>query len=160
MPFDERPWMKAAEITDQCVDAILSGGWDHVRLNYANGDMVGHTGDLTATRIAVEAVDLQVGRLWEAVKKADGILLVTADHGNADEKWMRDKKTGEIQRDAAGAPVVRPSHSLNPVPFVLCDPRGELTLRDVPAPGIANIGSTVLVLLGVQPPRDFVPALV
>jgi 2,3-bisphosphoglycerate-independent phosphoglycerate mutase len=160
LPFDERPWMKAAEITDQCVAAIRSGEWDHVRLNFANGDMVGHTGDLVATRLAVEAVDLQVGRLWEAVQAADGVLLVTADHGNADEKWMRDRKTGEVQRDANGVPVVRPSHSLNPVPFVLCDPRGALRLREVPQPGIANIGSTVLALLGIEPPHDFVPSLV
>jgi len=160
LPFDERPWMKAAEIADQCVAAIRSGEWDHVRLNFANGDMVGHTGDLVATRLAVEAVDLQVGRLWEAVKATDGILLITADHGNADEKWMHDKKTGEVMRDASGAPVIRPSHSLNPVPFVLCDPRGDLRLRELTAPGIANIGSTLLVLLGIEPPRDFVPALV
>jgi 2,3-bisphosphoglycerate-independent phosphoglycerate mutase len=159
-PFDERPWMKAAEITDQCVDAILSRRWDHVRLNFPNGDMVGHTGALEATRIAVEAVDLQVGRLWDAVKQADGILLVTADHGNADEKWMRDKTTGEVVRDDHGVPVVRPSHSLNPVPFVLCDPRGELRLRDVEHPGLAHIGSTVLVLCGVEPHPDHVPSLV
>jgi 2,3-bisphosphoglycerate-independent phosphoglycerate mutase len=160
LPFDERPWMKAAEITDACVEAIGSGEWDHVRLNYANGDMVGHTGDLAATRLAVEAVDLQVGRLWDAVKKADGILIVTADHGNADEKWMHDKKTGEVLRDADGRPQVRPSHSLNPVPFILCDPRGDLRLRDVPSSGVANVGPTLLVLLGIAPPPDFVPSLV
>jgi 2,3-bisphosphoglycerate-independent phosphoglycerate mutase len=159
-PFDERPWMKAAEITDRCVEAILEGKWDHVRLNFPNGDMVGHTGALEPTRIAVEAVDLQIGRLWEAVKKADGILLVTADHGNADQKWMRDTKTGEVQRDPQGVPVPRPSHSLNPVPFVVCDPRGELRLKDVAHPGLAHVGSTVLVLCGVEPLPDQVPSLV
>jgi 2,3-bisphosphoglycerate-independent phosphoglycerate mutase len=160
LPFEERPWMKAAEITDVVVPAILARGHHHVRLNYANGDMVGHTGDLAATRIACEAVDLQLGRLWEAVKAADGVLLVTADHGNADEMWMRDKNSGTAQLDARGAPVPRPSHTLNPVPFVVCDPRGALALREVPNAGIASIGATVLELCGLSPPEDYDPGLV
>src|SRR5690606_8694025 len=90
--FELRPWMKAAEITDAAVTAIESGDFDFVRLNYANGDMVGHTGDLEATRIAMEVVDRQLARLEDAVKKTGGVLLVTADHGNADEMYSRDKK--------------------------------------------------------------------
>jgi len=157
-PFQERPWMKAAEITDAVVEAIGSGAFDHVRLNYANGDMVGHTGKLDAVRIAVEAVDLQIGRLERVVREADGILLVTADHGNADEMWMRKK--GVIKCDEQGAPLPRTSHSLNPVPFILYDPRGLSTLRDPDQPGIANIGATLLELCGLQPPADYLPGLV
>jgi len=157
-PFQERPWMKAAEITDAAVGAIASGAFDHVRLNYANGDMVGHTGDLDAVRIAVEAVDLQVGRLERAVSNADGILLVTADHGNADEMWMR--KGGKVKCDDEGRPLPRTSHSLNPVPFILFDPRGLFGLREPERPGIANIGATLLELCGLQPPADYLTGLV
>jgi len=158
LPFDERPWMKAAEITDACVEAIESGAYDHVRLNLANGDMVGHTGELEATRIALEAVDLQVARLERAVRKADGVLLVTADHGNADQMYMRDKK-GRVRHEADGAPMPRTSHSLNLVPFTLVDPRGELALVDGEH-GLAAIAATVLELCGVTPPDDYVPSLV
>jgi 2,3-bisphosphoglycerate-independent phosphoglycerate mutase len=160
LPYDQRPWMKAAEITDACVEAIRSGKYAHVRLNLPNGDMVGHTGVLEAARVAVEAVDLQVGRLWEATRAAGGVLLVTADHGNADEMWMRDKKSGKVKLDAAGRPLARPSHTLAPVPFVLCDETGTRTLAEVSEAGIASVGGTILALLGLQPPPDYAPALV
>ena len=82
VPFDQRPWMKAAEISDAALLAIAEGKHDVVRLNYANGDMVGHTGDLEATRIALEVVDRQIARLERAIRKTgDGVLLITADHG-------------------------------------------------------------------------------
>lgn len=160
LPYDQRPWMKAAEITDLVVPAILTREHHHVRLNYANGDMVGHTGILEATRVACEAVDLQIARLWAATEQAGGVLLITADHGNADEMWMRDRKTGQAQRDAAGVPIPRPSHTLNPVPFVVCDPLGQLALRELPNAGIASIGATVLELCGLEPPEDYDPGLV
>ncbi len=159
-PFDERPWMKAAEVADAVVAAIGSGRHAHVRVNFANGDMVGHTGVLEATRVAVEAVDLQLGRVWEATRAAGGVLVVTADHGNADEMWMRDKKSGQVKTDARGRPLARPSHTLAPVPFVLCDPSGARALAEVPAAGLASVGSTVLALLGLEPPADYAPALV
>jgi len=157
-PFDERPWMKAAEVTDACIDAIESGDFDHVRLNLANGDMVGHTGVLEATRIALEAVDLQVARLERAVRKAGGVLLVTADHGNADQMYMRDKK-GNVRFEDDGDPMPRTSHSLNLVPFILVDPRGELQLVDGEH-GLAAIAATVLQLCGVDVPEDYVPSLI
>jgi 2,3-bisphosphoglycerate-independent phosphoglycerate mutase len=160
LPFDERPWMKCAEIADVVIAAIRAGGADHVRLNFANGDMVGHTGNLEATRVALEAVDLQVGRLWEAVRAADGLLLVTADHGNADEMWMKDKKSGKVKQDERGRPLPRPSHTLNPVPFVVCDPRGGLAIADLSSPGLASVGGTVLAALGLEPPADYAPALI
>jgi 2,3-bisphosphoglycerate-independent phosphoglycerate mutase len=157
-PFHERPWMRAAEIADVVVDALASGGFDHIRLNFANGDMVGHTGDLEATRAAVAAVDIQLGRLVRAVTAADGVLLVTADHGNADEMWMR--KGRAVLRDPAGHPLARTAHSLAPVPFVLVDPRGELTLRRIDAAGLANVAATILTLLGLEPPADYRTSLV
>jgi len=157
-PFEERPWMKAAEITDAVIDAIRSGDYHHIRLNLANGDMVGHTGDLEATRIALEAVDLQVGRLVDAVRRADGVLLVTADHGNADEMYQRDKQ-GQPKRDAHGQPQPRTSHTLNPVPFVVVDPRGQLDVVDGDH-GLASVAATVLALCGLTPPDDYAPSLV
>jgi len=155
-PFEERPWMKAAEIGDAAVRAIRSGSFDHVRVNFANGDMVGHTGDLRATRIAVEAVDLQVGRLLQVAKQTGAALLVTADHGNADEMWMHKK--GEVVRDHEGEPVGKTSHTLNPVPFSVYDPRGGLTIR-AGDHSIAAVGTTVIELLGLQPPSDYVEGL-
>ncbi len=150
-PFEERPWMKAAEVTDACVQAIASGCYGHVRLNLANGDMVGHTGDLRATRMALEAVDLQLERLVRAVADADGVLLVTADHGNADEMYMRDKR-GAVRTRADGSPMPRPSHTLAKVPFVVYDPRGELGVQAPPEAGIASVAATVLTLCGLLPP--------
>lgn len=159
LPFEQRPWMKAAEITDAAVQAIRSGGFDHVRLNYANGDMVGHTGDLEATRLAVAAVDLCLARLWSAVRAMDGLLVVTADHGNAEE--MVQRKGERVLTDADGRPLPRTSHSLNPVPMILLDPRGELSMRsDGRGGSIARLGTTVLELCGVAPPDDYLPGLV
>jgi 2,3-bisphosphoglycerate-independent phosphoglycerate mutase len=160
LPFEQRPWMKAAEVADVCVEAIRSGRYAHVRLNFANGDMVGHTGVLESTRVAVEAVDLQLGRIWEATRAAGGVLVVTADHGNADEMWMRDKKSGKVRQGPDGRPLPRPSHTLAPVPFVLCDPSGTRTLAEVPDAGLASVGGTVLALLGLALPDDYAPALV
>ena len=159
VPFDQRPWMKAAEVTDATIAALASGRYDHIRINYPNGDMVGHTGDLHATRVAVAAVDLCLGRLWRAVAKARGVLLVTADHGNADE--MYQYKGDKVQLGPDGAPLPRTSHSLNPVPFLVLDPTGRLTVRADAADGsIARVGATLLELCGVTPPTDYLPGLV
>ena len=90
--FDERPWMKSAEVTDSMINAIESNKYGFIRCNYPNGDMVGHTGNLNATIIGVEAVDLGLSRLIPVIKKENAILVVTAEHGNADE--MLEKKKG------------------------------------------------------------------
>lgn len=157
--FDERPWMKAAEISDAAVAAIASGDYDFVRLNYANGDMVGHTGDLEATRIAMEVVDRQIARLEEAVRAADGVLLITADHGNADEMYSRTKK-GDIKRGEDGEPLPRTSHTTNAVPLVVVDPRGDLQLAEgLDEAGIANLGATVIELCGFTAPAGYLPGL-
>ncbi len=158
-PFDEAPWMKAAEVADQMIAALDSGRYDHLRMNFANGDMVGHTGNLEATRIAVEAVDLQLGRVLAAAARASAVCLVTADHGNADEMYMREK--GKVQLDEHGAPAPKTSHTLAPVPFILVDPTGRARLRDdLVQPGLASVGSTVLDLCGVAIPKGWAPTLV
>jgi len=158
--FDERPWMKAAEISDAAEEAIASGDYDFVRLNYANGDMVGHTGDLEATRIALEVVDRQLARLERAVKKVGGVLLVTADHGNADEMYSRNKD-GSVKLEADGSAQPRTSHTTHPVPLILIDAEDELRLRDdVEGPSITHLGGTVLALMGLALPEGYLPSLV
>jgi 2,3-bisphosphoglycerate-independent phosphoglycerate mutase len=120
--------------------------------------MVGHTGALDATRMAVEVVDLCLGRLVDAVTRADGVLLVTADHGNADQMWMRTK-AGDVSRDEDGIPVPRTSHSLNRVPFVVYDPRGSLAVVEGDH-GLAAIGTTLIELCGLVAPEGYVGGLV
>ena len=163
IPYEERPWMKAAEITDKLVDAIQEGDYKFIRLNYANGDMVGHTGVPEAVEIAVETVDLCLARLLEAVKNANGILVVTADHGNSDDMFQRDKKSGEVAFDEqTGKPKPKTAHSLNPVPVYIVDPTGtvKMSLSDQKDLGISSIAATCLKLLGFEPPEDYTPSIV
>jgi 2,3-bisphosphoglycerate-independent phosphoglycerate mutase len=150
--FDQRPWMKSAEITDATIDAVRSGRFKFVRLNYANGDMVGHTGIVPAIRVAVESVDLGLERLAPAVKAAGGILVVTADHGNAD--CMFTEKQGKRE------PMV--AHTLNPVPFVVKDFSGanRFALASTPGRGLSNVAATLLTLLGFRRPADYDPSLI
>lgn len=159
--FDERPWMKAAEITDAILQTIAEGKTDFIRLNYANGDMVGHTGNFNSTRIACEVVDMQVGRLMHAVEKTGGILVVTADHGNADEMYERDKK-GEVVTDSTGCVKPRTSHSLNKVPFLIYDPQGgsEIAMETIEGAGLGNLASSCFNLLGFEAPDIYAPSLV
>ena len=126
--FDEKPAMKCAEIVAAAIAAVKSGSFDHVRLNLANGDMVGHTGNFAATVQAMEAVDACVGALADACRDARAILLVTADHGNADEMYELDKKGAPLVA-ADGRRKPRTSHSLNPVPFLFVDPTGATLNR-------------------------------
>ena len=163
VPFEERPWMKAAEITDTVVESITNGQYRFIRLNYANGDMVGHTGIFEAVEIAVETVDLCMARLLKAIKDAMGILVVTADHGNSDDMYERDKKTGDIHFDPdTGKPNPKTAHSLNPVPFYIYDPSGKANIRlsNQKDPGISNLSATCLKLLGFEPPEDYTPSIV
>jgi 2,3-bisphosphoglycerate-independent phosphoglycerate mutase len=163
VPFEQRPWMKAAEITDTMLEELRTGGYRFARLNYANGDMVGHTGILNAAVLAVEAVDLSLGRLLQGIARMEGVALVTADHGNADEMYERDKKTGAFSVDpATGRTRARTSHSLNPVPFFLFDPAGSARWRlraDLPQAGLANVAATALAILGYDAPQEYEPGL-
>ena len=156
LPFQQRPWMKAGEVTDAIIDQLRAGHVRVARVNYANGDMVGHTGDREATIQAVAAVDLCLGRLLEVVEEMDGVALVTADHGNADEMYGIDKNTGAFQVDLAGVHAPKTSHTLNPVPLWLFDPRGELDLdRGVEDPGLSNVAATLLGVLGFAAPEGY-----
>jgi len=154
VPFEQRPWMKAADITDILLKEIPSGKYKFIRANFPNGDMVGHTGNIDATIIGVETVDLQLARIIKAVKDAGGLLIVTADHGNADQMFEKDNRTGELRP--------RTAHTLNPVPFVIMDDfdsdkyivkvgDGDL---DIPCFGLSNLAATIVNLLGYDAP-DF-----
>lgn len=157
VPFEQRPWMKCAQITDAICDAIKDNTYDFIRLNYPNGDMVGHTGIYQAVLVAMAALDLCIGRVVKTVKAMGGVLLITADHGNSDEMYEHDKKTGEILRNPDGSPAARTSHSLNPVPCILYDPefKGEYLQELKPGMGISAIAATCLELLGFRPPESY-----
>ena len=161
VPFEQRPWMKAAEVTDAVLDALEERSFDVVRVNYANGDMVGHTGDLQAAILAVEATDLSLGRLLESVSEKKGVAFITADHGNSDQMFEMDKKTGEFKRDEAGRIKRKTSHTLNPVFFIVFDPEGERFEIDgsVKTPGLANVAATVFTVLGLEAPEDYEPSI-
>ena len=160
VPFEQAPAMKAREITEQACRALRSGQYDHVRLNLANGDMVGHSGDFAATVTAMEVVDACLGELESCVRAVGGVMIVTADHGNADEMVELDKKGAPVLEGGARKP--RTSHSLNPVPVILVDASGQWRL-EAPSDGsagIANLGATVLNLCGVATPEGYLPSLV
>jgi len=148
-PLEQRPWMKAAEITDRLIAELDRVQPRFVRVNFANGDMVGHTGDLHATILAVEAVDLCIGRILAALRLRKGIAVITADHGNADQMFDR-RPDGALQ--------VRTSHTLNRVPFAIVDPRepgGGPRLAPPASAGLSNVASTCLELLGYAAPEHY-----
>lgn len=162
VPFEQRPWMKCAEITDQVITAIESGKYDFIRLNYPNGDMVGHTGIYQAVVCSMEAMDIQIGRLVKAVEKAGAVMLLTSDHGNSDDMFEHDKKTGTVLLKEDGTPKAKTSHSLNPVPCIVYDPeyKGEYTNTPTEGSlndglGISSVAATCMQLLGFIPPEDY-----
>ena len=138
--YDLKPEMSAPEVTDKLVEAILSGKFDLIVVNYANSDMVGHTGNLDAAIKAIEAVDAALGRLMDAVKKAGGALFVTADHGNAEQ--MFDEKTHQKHTQ----------HTLNRVPALLFG--APANIRSLSDGKLADVAPTMLALMGVAQPRE------
>ena len=161
--FAERPWMKSAELTDRALAEIAAFRPDFVRINYPNGDMVGHTGQLLPAIISMEALDLALARFVPAILAMGGVCVITADHGNCEEMFQRDKKKGGFTKRADGRgfePLT--SHTLNPVPCVIVGGgAGErFAWREVPTPGISNIAATCLNLLGFEAPADYRPSLV
>jgi 2,3-bisphosphoglycerate-independent phosphoglycerate mutase len=143
--------MSAVSLTDQVLAKIAAGQYDFILINYANADMVGHTGNIEAVKQAVQAVDTCLGRVLDAVLAKQGAVLVTADHGNAE--MLRDPITGEVEKE----------HSSNPVPFALVAagfertnylPSGvELGFQPgVPAGVLTDVAPTVLELLGLERP--------
>lgn len=158
--FDQRPWMKSAETADAVIEAVRSGRYPFIRANFAAGDMVGHSGILQAAIIAVEAVDLSLGRVLPVVLDAGGTVVVTADHGNSEDMVDRDAQ-GHPKLDAEGRPKSKTSHSLSPVELFVLDGAGrQLAFReDLPEAGLANIAATLTELLGYEPPNIFEPSL-
>ena len=150
VPFEQRPWMKCAEITDTLIEAMESGKYGFIRVNFPNGDMVGHTGSMEATIVSMEALDLCIGRILETADKLGVAVLFTADHGNADECLEINKKTGEVTSKP------KTSHTLNPVPFIFYDNnfKDNYTVLDGEY-GLSNIASTVVNLLGYKAPEKW-----
>ena len=155
VPFEQRPWMKCAEITDKLIECLESGEYKYLRVNFPNGDMVGHTGSLLATRCSMEALDIQLARILKALDKVGGVALITADHGNADEMFEMDKKTGLPKADKNGNFKSKTSHTLNPVPCIIYDnvTSGAYTVKaDEGKFGLSNVAATMVNLMGFEAP--------
>ena len=152
--------MKSAETADTVIQAINNGDYKFIRANFAAGDMVGHTGKIDASITAVEGVDQALGRILREVLAKKGCLIVTADHGNAEDMVQRDSSKQPLI-GAAGKLQPRTSHSLNPVPFFIVegDGRSFSLCDDLSNAGLANVAATLLELLGYQPPVHFEPSL-
>lgn len=150
--FNKAPKMKAYEITEATEGLLRSGQYRFGRINYPNGDMVGHTGIFEAVVTAVETTDECVGRILQIIEETNGIALITADHGNADEMFTKEK----------GKVVPKTSHTLNPVPFIIYDPgyKGEYEMADIMEPGLSNIAATILNLLGYKKVEDYDDSLI
>ena len=159
VPFEQRPWMKCAEITDKLIEALESGAYDYYRVNFPNGDMVGHTGSLAATRCSMEALDLQLGRILAVVDKLGGVALITADHGNADEMFEMDKKSGQPKVGKDGKMKAKTSHTLNKVPCIIYDNTDAKNCYTVKADegnfGLSNVAATMVNLLGYEAPAKW-----
>jgi 2,3-bisphosphoglycerate-independent phosphoglycerate mutase len=156
VPFEQRPWMKCAEITDELIDCLRSGKYKYLRVNFPNGDMVGHTGSFLATQCSMEALDLQLARILKVVDELHGAALITADHGNADEMYEIDKKTGAPKQNKDGSFKAKTSHTLNPVPFIVYDNFSadkysvKLGREDF---GLSSVAATTVNLLGFEAPE-------
>ena len=155
VPFEQRPWMKCAEITDKLIECLKSGEYKFLRVNFPNGDMVGHTGSFLATECSMEALDLQLARILKVVDELHGAAIITADHGNADEMYEIDKKTGAPKAGKDGSFKAKTSHTLNPVPFIIYD---NATSADYKVKlgrddfGLSNVAATTVNLLGYEAP--------
>lgn len=160
VPFEQRPWMKCAEITDAVVAAIADNKYRMIRLNFPNGDMVGHTGSMEAVLVSMGALDLCLGRIRDAVKAAGGVLVISADHGNADDMLEHDKQ-GNAKKDKQGNLARKTSHSLNPVPCIIYDPesKGEYAPELREGLGISSLGATCIELLGFKAPEEYDPSV-
>ena len=162
VPFEQRPWMKCAEITDKLIECLRSGKYQCLRVNFPNGDMVGHTGNLLATRCSMEALDLQLKRLLDVVDELGGVAILTADHGNADEMYEVDKK-GAPKTDKNGKFKAKTSHTLNPVPCIIYD-NFYADKYEVKADngefGLSDVAATVVNLLGYEAPAMWDTSLI
>ena len=153
VPFEQRPWMKCAEITDKLIELIRSGEYKYIRANFPNGDMVGHTGNFLATVVSLEALDLQLARLLPVIDEMKGVAIITADHGNSDEMYETDKK-GNVKTNKDGSYKAKTSHTLNAVPCIIYDNFYADTYKVVEGDeyGLANVAATTVNLLGYEAP--------
>ncbi len=155
VPFEQRPWMKCAEITDKLIECLKSKKYKYLRVNFPNGDMVGHTGSFLATECSMEALDLQLARILKVVDELHGAALITADHGNADEMYEIDKKTKAPKVEKDGSFKAKTSHTLNRVPFIVYDnfTSGEYKVKlgrdDF---GLSSVAATTVNMLGFEAP--------
>lgn len=155
IPFEQRPWMKCAEITDKLIQKAEEGTFRFLRCNFPNGDMVGHTGNYQATVISVEALDLCLARILAEIDKVGGVAIITADHGNADEMYELDKKTKEPKLGKDGSYKAKTSHTLNPVPCIIYDNKFS-DLYEVKYDGnygLSNVAATLVNLMGYEAPE-------
>ena len=153
LPFEQRPWMKSAEITDVLLTKIRENNFPFMRVNFPNGDMVGHTGILESTIIGVESVDIALKRLLAAIDSVGGMAIITADHGNAEEMYELSK-AGEPQKDETGRIRAKTSHTLNQVPCIFYDNTANKNAYEVVDSsdyGLSNLAATIAKLLGVEP---------
>lgn len=161
--FDEKPWMKAYEITQETIKRMHKNSFDMGRINFANGDMVGHTGNFAATVMAVETVDLMLGHLTYAAKKTNTTLVVLADHGNAE--IMFDTKTelpNWTSLEISEYPKPRTSHTVSPVPLYIYDPQNPSAwkLTHTQGAGLSNIANTCFTLMGIKNKENYNPSLI
>ncbi len=160
--FAKQPKMKAKEIADATIQRMRKHSFDFGRINFANGDMVGHTGDLKAAIQAIEEVDRQINRLIEAAKETGTVLIITADHGNADEMF-EGKESDFPQWEEAGGKKPKPktSHTLAPVPFVVYGvSEQEFKLAQIPDGSLAHVANTIITLLGLPVNTRYEPSLI
>lgn len=137
-PFDTRPWMKSAETTDAVIENLAD--YKFVRVNYPGGDMVGHFAELEPTIVAIEAIDIQLARIAKEVDRLGGVLVITADHGNAEELMDQEGKS-------------KTAHTTNPVPFIIydnTDNKGKYEMQNLPDAGLSNVAPTIATLLGLD----------
>ena len=148
--------MKCAEITDKLIECLRSGEYKYIRVNFPNGDMVGHTGSFLATECSMEALDLQLARILKVCDEVGAVALITADHGNADEMYEIDKKTKAPKANKDGSFKAKTSHTLNPVPFIVYDNiyADKYTLKQGRNDfGLSNVAATTVNLLGYDAPE-------
>ncbi len=154
VPFEQRPWMKSAEITDKLVELISENKYPFMRVNFPNGDMVGHTGVFESAVIGVESVDIALKRILPAIDAVGGMAIITADHGNAEEMFEL-AKDGTPKADKDGRIKAKTSHTLNKVPCIFYDNtenKDKYEVVDSDSYGLANIAATIADLLGVEKP--------
>ncbi|MCK5060143.1 MAG: 2,3-bisphosphoglycerate-independent phosphoglycerate mutase [Candidatus Pacebacteria bacterium] len=152
LQFDKAPKMKAREITEKTIEFLASGDYKFGRVNFANGDMVGHTGKPEAIIEAMEVVDECLGKLIDTVNRLNGVTAIVADHGNSEEMYtIQDRKK-----------IVSTAHSLNPVPFAIVDSKysNEYKMADLRERGLSNVAATLLNLLGYEKPQDYDTSLI